>query len=150
MSRAVEGLVETSCNLASVKFNDKMVTVTVHQRSSVDSRRDEIADSVKSLFEILGYDVSFDDAYVGWAPNPDSKLLTTAKESFKSLFGKEPRVEALHAGLECGLFLEKMPDLDMISFGPTLKDIHSPSERANIPSVQEFWVFLCDILKRLA
>ena len=150
MSRAVEGLVETSCNLASVKFNDKVVTVTVHQRSSVDSRRDEIADRVKSLFEILGYNVSFDDAYVGWAPNPDSKLLTTAKESFKSLFGKEPRVEALHAGLECGLFLEKMPDLDMISFGPTLKDIHSPSERANIPSVQEFWVFLCDILKRLA
>ena len=150
MSRAVEGLVETSCNLASVKIADSKVTVTVHQRSSVDSRRDEIADRVKALFELLGYTVTFDDAYVGWAPNPDSVLLNKAKESFRSLFGKEPKVEALHAGLECGLFLEKMPELDMISFGPTLKDIHSPSERAYIPSVQEFWTYLCDLLKRLA
>ena len=150
MSRAVEGLVETSCNLASVKFEGDKVTVTVHQRSSVDSRRDEIADRVKALFEIIGYKVTFDDAYVGWAPNPDSVLLKKAKESYKSLFGEDPKVEALHAGLECGLFLEKMPELDMISFGPTLKDIHSPSEKANIPSVQEFWKFLCDLLKRLA
>lgn len=150
MSNAVEGLVETSCNLASIKIKDNVITVTIHQRSSVDSRRDEIADRVKSLFELIGYEVSFDDSYVGWAPNPDSKVLSIAKESFKSLFGKEPKVEALHAGLECGLFLEKMPDLDMISFGPTLKDIHSPNEKANIKSVQEFWAFLCDILKRLA
>ena len=150
MSKAVEGLVETSCNLASVKFEDKKVIVTVHQRSSVDSRRDEIADRVKALFELIGYKVNFDDAYVGWAPNPDSVLLSKAKESYKELFGKEPKVEALHAGLECGLFLEKMPELDMISFGPTLKDIHSPSEKAYIPSVQEFWKFLCDLLKRLA
>ncbi|MCH5236104.1 MAG: aminoacyl-histidine dipeptidase [Muribaculaceae bacterium] len=150
MSRAVEGLVETSCNLASVKFDGDQVRVTVHQRSSVDSRRDEIADRVKALFELLGYTVTFDDAYVGWAPNPDSVLLGKAKESYRSLFGKEPKVEALHAGLECGLFLEKMPELDMISFGPTLKDIHSPSEKAYIPSVQEFWKFLVDLLKRLA
>lgn len=150
MSRAVEGLVETSCNLASVKFDDEKVTVTVHQRSSVDSRRDEIADRVKALFEMLGYNVAFDDAYVGWAPNPDSELLKKARESYKSLFGEEPKVEALHAGLECGLFLEKMPELDMISFGPTLKDIHSPSEKAYIPSVKQFWDYLCDLLKRLA
>lgn len=150
MSRAVEGLVETSCNLASVKIEEGKVTVTIHERSSVDSRRDEIADRVKALFELLGYEVTFDDAYVGWAPNPDSVLLNKAKESYKSLFGTEPKVEALHAGLECGLFLEKMPELDMISFGPTLKDIHSPSERAYIPSVQEFWKFLCDLLNRLA
>ena len=150
MSKAVEGLVETSCNLASIKLDGKKITVTVHQRSSVDSRRDEIADRVKALFEMIGYKVSFDDAYVGWAPNPDSVLLHKAIESYKSLFGKAPKVEALHAGLECGLFLEKMPDLDMISFGPTLKDIHSPSEKAYIPSVQEFWKYLCDLLKRLA
>lgn len=150
MSKAVEGLVETSCNLASVKINDGKAIVTVHQRSSIDSRRDEIADRVKALFEMIGYEVKFDDAYVGWAPNQDSRILNEAKESFKSLFGKYPKVEALHAGLECGLFLEKMPDLDMISFGPTLKDIHSPAEKANIPSVQEFWMFLCDLLKRLA
>ena len=150
MSQAVEGLVETSCNLASVKQSGDKIIVTVHQRSSVDSRRDEIADRVKCLFELIGCKVTFDDAYVGWAPNPDSKILNIARESFKSLFGKEPKVEALHAGLECGLFLEKMPELDMISFGPTLKDIHSPNEKAYIPSVSEFWYFLCDILRRLA
>lgn len=150
MSNAVEGLVETSCNLASVKMENGEIVVTVHQRSSVDSRRDEIANRVKALFEMIGFEVSFDAAYVGWAPNPNSKVLSVAEESFESLFGRKPKVEALHAGLECGLFLEKMPELDMISFGPTLKDIHSPGEKANIPSVQEFWKFLCDILRRLA
>lgn len=150
MSNAVEGLVETSCNLASVKMDGEVINITVHQRSSVDSRRDEIADRIKALFEIIGCTVTFDDAYVGWAPNPDSRVLEVAVESFESLFGNKPKVEALHAGLETGLFLEKMPGLDMISFGPTLKDIHSPNEKANIPSVQEFWKFLCDILRRLA
>lgn len=151
MSQAVEGLVETSCNLASVKMNDNHeFIITVHQRSSVDSRRDEIADRVKALFQMIGASVKFDDAYVGWAPNPESKVLKVAESSFTDLFGTAPRVEALHAGLECGLFLEKMPNLDMISFGPTLKDIHSPSERANIKSVQEFWKLLGEILKRLA
>ena len=150
MSRAVEGLIETSDNLASVKMKDNSIEVTVHQRSSVDSRRDEIADRVAALFELIGADVRFEDAYVGWAPNPDSKVLKVAEQSYEELFGEKPRVEALHAGLECGLFLEKMPGLDMISFGPTLKDIHSPSERANIPSVAKFWQFLTDILRRLA
>lgn len=151
MSLAVEGLIETSCNLASVKMtSEDEVTVTVHQRSSVDSRRDEIADRVKALFELIGGKVTFDDAYVGWSPNPDSNVLRVAESSFETLFGTKPHVEALHAGLECGLFLEKMPGLDMISFGPTLKDIHSPGEKANIKSVQEYWKFLCDILRRLA
>lgn len=151
MSNAVEGLIETSCNLASIKMEDEdKVIVTIHQRSSVDSRRDEIADRVKALFEMIGADVIFDDTYVGWAPNPNSKVLKVAERSFEDLFGYKPRVEALHAGLECGLFLEKMPDLDMISFGPTLKDIHSPSEKANIKSVAEFWQLVKEILKRLA
>lgn len=151
MSCAVEGLIETSCNLASVKMKEgNRILVTVHQRSSVDSRRDEIADRVKALFQAIGAEVTFDDTYVGWAPNPESKVLHVAEQSFKDLFGKEPRIEALHAGLECGLFLEKMPELDMISFGPTLKDIHSPSEKANIKSVGEFWRFLCEIITRLA
>ena len=150
MSGAVEGLVETSCNLASVKKDGNKYVITVHQRSSVDSRRDEIADKVKSLFQLIGCDVIFDDTYVGWAPNPDSRILKIAEKSFMDLFGKMPKVEALHAGLECGLFLEKMPGLDMVSFGPTLKDIHSPGEKANIPSVQEYWRFLCDIIRRVA
>ncbi|MDE6247677.1 MAG: aminoacyl-histidine dipeptidase [Muribaculaceae bacterium] len=150
MSRAVEGLIETSCNLASVKIKDGQIIVTVHQRSSVDSRRDEIADRIKALFMMIGAEVNFEDAYVGWAPNPDSKVLKVAEESFEELFGYKPKVEALHAGLECGLFLEKMPNLDMISFGPTLKDIHSPSEKVYIPSVSEFWKFLTDIIARLS
>lgn len=151
MSRAVEGLIETSDNLASVKMKTNgIVEVTVHQRSSVDSRRDEIADKVKALFTMIGAEVEFEDAYVGWSPNPDSKVLKVAERSFEELFGRKPKVEALHAGLECGLFLEKMPGLDMISFGPTLKDIHSPNEKANIPSVADFWKFLTDILRRLA
>lgn len=150
MSRAVEGLVETSCNLASVKMQAGAVVVTVHQRSSVDSRRDEIADRVKALFKMIGGEVIFDDTYTGWAPNPDSKVLKVAESSFEDLFGHKPRIEALHAGLECGLFLEKMPGLDMISFGPTLKDIHSPSEKCNIPSVAEYWKLVCEILRRLA
>ncbi|MDE6297822.1 MAG: beta-Ala-His dipeptidase, partial [Muribaculaceae bacterium] len=151
MSRAIEGLIETSCNLASVKMveGDK-IEITVHQRSSVDSRRDEIADRVKALFSIIGASVAFDDAYVGWAPNPESRVLKVAEESYRDIFHAEPKVEALHAGLECGLFLEKMPALDMVSFGPTLKDIHSPGEKANIKSVAEFWQLLTEILRRLA
>ena len=150
MSNAVPGLIETSCNLASVKMQDDKIVITVHQRSSVDSRRDEIADRIKALYQMIGCEVIFEDAYVGWAPNPNSKVLKIAEESFVDLFGEKPRVEALHAGLECGLFLEKMPNLDMISFGPTLKDIHSPSEKANIPSVAKYWELLTEILKRLA
>lgn len=151
MSAAIPGLVETSDNLASVKIVDdwKKMEITVHQRSSVDSRRDEIADRVSALFEMIGADVSFDDAYVGWEPNPDSPVLKVAVESYHDLFGSEPKIEALHAGLECGLFLEKMPGLDMVSFGPTLKDIHSPGEKANIKAVGECYELLAAILKKL-
>lgn len=150
MSVSIPGLVETSCNLASVKMvKDNIVEITVHQRSSVDSRRDETADRIAALFGMIGADVNFDDAYVGWRPNTDSHVLKVAEESYRHLFGKNPEVEALHAGLETGLFLEKMPDLDMVSFGPTLKDIHSPGEKANIKSVAEFYELLAEILKRL-
>ena len=151
MSLAVPGLVETSSNLASVhKEGADKVVVTSHQRSSVDSKREEITDRITALYENIGCVVTTNDPSVGWAPNPDSKLLKTAEESFKDLFGYEPKVEALHAGLECGIFLEKMPGMDMISFGPTLKDIHSPNEKAYIPSVEEYWKFLTDLLRRLA
>lgn len=151
MSLAVPGLVETSTNLASVrKVSGEEILITTHQRSSVDSRRDEISNRIKALYENIGCRVEFDDPSVGWAPNPDSKVLKVAEQSFNELFGYAPRVEALHAGLECGIFLDKMPGMDMISFGPTLKDIHSPGEKANIPSVQQFWQFLTDMLRRLA
>lgn len=151
MSDAIPGLVETSDNLASVEIlEDKTMKIAVHQRSSIDSRRDEIADRVTALFEMIGAEVKYDDAYVGWEPDTESHVLKVAEDSYRKLFGKDPKVEALHAGLECGLFLEKMPHLDMVSFGPTLKDIHSPSEKANIKSVEEFYRLLAEILKNLA
>lgn len=150
MSLAVPGLVETSSNLASVhKTSEDTVVVTTHQRSSVDSKRDEITGRITALYENIGCEVECNDPSVGWAPNPESKLLKTAVESFTDLFGSKPKVEALHAGLECGIFLEKMPEMDMISFGPTLVDIHSPNEKAYIPSVEEYWKFLTDLLRRL-
>lgn len=151
MSAAIPGLVETSDNLASVKIlRDNTIEITVHQRSSVDSRRDEIADRVAALFSMIGADVKFDDAYVGWSPNPESEVLKVAEESYEKLFGSKPKIEALHAGLETGLFLEKMPYLDMVSFGPTLKDIHSPGEKANIKSVQQFYSLLSEMLRTFA
>ncbi|MCM1369646.1 MAG: aminoacyl-histidine dipeptidase [Candidatus Amulumruptor caecigallinarius] len=151
MSAAIPGLVETSDNLASVKMlQNNTIEITVHQRSSVDSRRDEIADRVSALFSMIGAEVKFDDSYPGWKPNPNSKVLKVAEECYEELFHCKPKVEALHAGLECGLFLEKMPDLDMVSFGPTLKDIHSPGEKANIKTVQEFYELLKDMLGKLA
>lgn len=151
MSANIPGLVETSCNLASVKMlKNETIEVTVHQRSSVDSRRDEIADRIAALFGMVGADVCFDDAYVGWKPNTDSPVLKVAEESYRHIFGKDSEIEALHAGLETGLFLEKMPNLDMVSFGPTLKDIHSPGEKANIRSVAEFYDMLAEMLRRLA
>lgn len=151
MSLAVPGLVETSSNLASVHVTgENQIVITTHQRSSVDSKREEITDRIFALYENIGCSVDCNDPSVGWAPNPESKLLKTAVESFNDLFGHKPKVEALHAGLECGIFLEKMPGMDMISFGPTLKDIHSPNEKAYIPSVAEFWQLLTDILRRLA
>lgn len=148
----IPGMVETSCNLASVKMlEDKEILVTVHIRSSVDSRRDEVGDCVTALFQgLLNGTVTFDDAYVGWAPKADSPVLKVAEQAYEDLFHAKPKVEALHAGLECGLFLEKMPKLDMVSFGPTLKDIHSPGEKANIKSVEEFYTLLKDMLTRFA
>lgn len=151
MSLAVPGLVETSSNLASVhKEGDSKIVVTTHQRSSIDSRREEITDKITALYENIGCVVETNDPSVGWEPNPDSPLLRKATACFEALFGRTPKVEALHAGLECGLFLEKMPGMDMISFGPTLKDIHSPNEKAYVPSVEEYWKFLTELLEQLA
>lgn len=151
MSLAVPGLVETSSNLASVrKTEEGTIAITTHQRSSVDSRREEITDRIAALYENIGCSVETNDPSVGWAPNPESRLLKIAQDSYRDLFGHDPKVEALHAGLECGIFLEKMPGMDMISFGPTLKDIHSPNEKAYIPSVAEYWRLLTEILRRLA
>lgn len=150
MSADMPGLVETSTNLASVKFIDEnKIKVETSQRSSVESAKFEMAETVASVFKLADADVSHGDGYPGWKPNTDSEILKITEESYERLFGEKPIVRAIHAGLECGLFLEKYPYLDMISFGPTIKGAHSPDERMNIPTVQKFWDLLVDVLKNI-
>ena len=150
MSAAIEGLVETSTNLASVKFNgEKQIVVTTSQRSSVESAKLYAKQSVASVFKLSGADVQHSDGYPGWAPNPNSELLKCSVECYKRLFGVEPKVKAVHAGLECGLFLEKYPQLEMVSFGPTLRGVHSPDERLEIATVDKFWRHLKEVVKSI-
>lgn len=150
MSFAVPGLVETSTNLASVKFADgNRIVVTSSQRSSVESAKTYVMQMVESVFALAGADVAHSDGYPGWAPNPQSRLLEITVDAYERLFGTEPKVRAIHAGLECGLFLEKYPDLEMVSFGPTLRGVHSPDERLEIATVPKFWNLLCETLKSL-
>ena len=146
MSQDIEGLVETSSNLASVKMRDGKIVVVTSQRSSILSSRKDMSQMVRSAFELGGATCVTGDGYPGWKPNPSSAILKVAVESYKRLFGVEPKVKAIHAGLECGLFLEKYPSLDMVSFGPTLRGVHSPDERMLIPTVDKFWRHLLDVL----
>ncbi|MDR1115139.1 MAG: aminoacyl-histidine dipeptidase [Tannerella sp.] len=150
MSRDIAGLVETSTNLASVKMaGSTKIIVGTSQRSSTESEKNAVADQVASVFLLAGAGVEHGEGYPGWKPNPDSKILNTAQESYRKLFGKDALITAIHAGLECGLFLEKYPSLDMISFGPTLRDVHSPDERIEIKTVGLWWAHLLDILRNV-
>ena len=151
MSRDLEGLVETSTNLASVKMlADNKVLVTTSQRSSVESRKWDIAYQVEALFRLAGAEVTHGDGYPGWQPNMNSRIMQIASDAYKNLYGITPAIKAIHAGLECGLFLTKYPHLDMVSFGPTLQGVHSPSERMYIPAVERFWGQLTEILRMVA
>ena len=151
MSRDIEGLVETSTNLASVKMKgENQILVTTSQRSSVESRKWDIARQVEALFRLAGAEVSHGDGYPGWAPNMNSPIMHIASDAYEELYGIKPAVMAIHAGLECGLFLQKYPYLDMVSFGPTLQGVHSPSERMYIPAVERFWGQLTRILEKVA
>lgn len=149
MSREMPGLVETSSNLASVKQSDGKVVVVTSQRSSVLSSRIDMSQTVAAAFLLAGAEVTTADGYPGWKPNPSSEILRIAVESYGRLFGTEPKIKAIHAGLECGLFLEKYPALDMVSFGPTLRGVHSPDERMLIPTVDKFWRHLLDVLAHI-
>lgn len=150
MSHAIEGLVETSTNLASIKMRDNnKILVETSQRSSSESLKADIGNTVKSVFDLAGAEVDVRDGYPGWSPNPNSPILQVTIEAYKKLFGKEPEVKAIHAGLECGLFLTKYPYLDMVSFGPTLRDVHSPVERMEIATVGLFWEHLLEVLKNI-
>lgn len=151
MSRELEGLVETSTNLASVKMKDNnTVVVTTSQRSSVDSRKWDIANQVEAHFLLAGAEVEHGEGYPGWKPNLQSPIMEMARDAYKELYGITPAIKAIHAGLECGLFLQKYPHLDMVSFGPTLQNVHSPSERMNIPAVERFYEQLKLTLKKVA
>ena len=149
MSQDIPGLVETSSNLASVKRKGEEIIVVTSQRSSILSSRKDVSQAVRAAFELGGGKCVTADGYPGWKPNPSSEILGVAVESYKRLFGTEPKVKAIHAGLECGLFLEKYPSLDMVSFGPTLRGVHSPDERMLIPSVEKFWKHLVDVLAHI-
>jgi dipeptidase D len=147
--QALAWMVETSSNVASVKTDSDQVVIVSSQRSNVMSNLDNICNSVKAAFQLAGAQVEATDGYPAWKMNPDSKLVKVAVDAYKTLFHKEPKVRGIHAGLECGLFSEKYPDLDMVSFGPTLKNVHTPDEMLYIPSVQMVWDHLLLILKNL-
>lgn len=149
MSQDIDWLVETSTNLASIHVEGDKVVVTTNQRSSIGSACQHMASVVRAAFELGGAEVLTNEGYPGWKLNPNSEIVKIAKESYVELFGKEPKILAIHAGLECGLFSEKYPKLDMVSFGPTLRGVHSPDEKLLIPTVQMVWDHLLDILKRV-
>ncbi len=147
MSTSIDGLVETSNNIARVIVKEGKIKIGCLTRSSVNSAKMDLADALKATFELGGLDVSFDGDYPGWNPNPDSAILKVLEAKYESLFNEKPRVVACHAGLECGILGTHYPTMDMISFGPTIRGAHSPDERVQISSVQKFWKFLCAILK---
>jgi dipeptidase D len=148
MSQEIPGLVETSTNLASIRIvaEDVLEVMTSH-RSSVESAKQDIADRMTALFRLMGATVSHSDGYPAWKPDLSSEVLKIAERAYLELFDQKPDVKAIHAGLECGLFLQKYPELDMISFGPTIKGAHTPEERIEINTVERFWAFLLKMLK---
>lgn len=151
MSRELEGLVECSTNLASVKMHEgNKIEVVTSQRSAVESRKWDIAYQIEALFQLAGAKVTHGEGYPGWAPDMKSPIMAIARDAYKQLFDIDPAIKAIHAGLECGLFLTKFPHLDMVSFGPTLRDVHSPSERMYIPAVERFWEHLKLTLTKVA
>ena len=149
MSASIEGLVETSNNIARVVVNDGEISISCLTRSAVDSAKMDLAASLRSAFELAGFSVEFSGSYTGWKPNPDSKILEVLEETYQNLFQVKPRVVACHAGLECGILGQHYPEMDMISFGPTIKGAHSPDERASITSVRKFWEYLQEILQKI-
>ncbi len=149
MSREIENFVETSTNLASVKMDDRQIHIATSQRSSVESAKHAAAQKIEATFRMIGAHVSHGDGYPGWTPNPDSRVLQVGVDTYRRLYGREPIVRAIHAGLECGLIGEKYPKMDMISYGPTLRGVHAPGEKIEVKTVEMFWNLTLEILKAL-
>ena len=149
MSKEMPGLVETSTNLASIKMKEGYIEINTSQRSSIEASKHHLKWAVEQALAMACDEVTHGDGYPGWAPNPKSELLEVVKKAYTDLYKSEPKVLAIHAGLECGLFLEKYPYLDMISIGPQMYGVHSPQERLSIPSTDKCYAWLCQILKSL-
>ena len=149
MSKDMPGLVETSTNLASIKMKEGFIEVNTSQRSSIEASKHHLKWAVEQALSMACDEVTHGDGYPGWAPNTHSALLEVTKQAYKDLFHAEPQVLAIHAGLECGLFLEKYPYLDMVSIGPQMYGVHSPQERLSIPSTERCYRWLCQVLKTL-
>ena len=149
MIPAIPDTVETSMNLSIVRANSEHIDVQCLLRSSVDTKKEELASMVESVFTLAGAKVEFSGSYSGWNPNLDSKILATMKEAYKAQYGKDPEVKVIHAGLECGILGATQTDLDMVSFGPTLLSPHSPDERVNIKSVEQFYNLLHDAIANM-
>ncbi len=150
MSADIEDLVETSTNLATVTSDDNAIVIGTNQRSSVESAKRYIGASVAATLRLAGARVAHSDGYPGWQPNMQSRLLQLCKKAATPLYGKEPEIKAIHAGLECGILGGKYPGLDMISFGPTITGAHSPDERVHVPAVEKFYILLKEVLRALA
>jgi dipeptidase D len=150
MSQDIPGLVETSTNLATINLVDGKLRIGTSQRSSADSAKEYIANSVTAVFNLTDAHIKAGDGYPGWKPNMDSELLKVSKQVFEELYSKEPKIKAIHAGLECGILEGKNPGMDMISFGPTIQNAHSPDEKVNIETVGKFYELLKGILKEFA
>ena len=149
MSKEMPGLVETSTNLASIKMREGYIEVNTSQRSSIETSKHHLKWAVEQALSLACDEVTHGDGYPGWAPNPNSPLLEVVKKAYMDLYKDEPKVLAIHAGLECGLFLEKYPYLDMVSIGPQMYGVHSPQERLSIPSTERCYRWLCQTLKAL-
>jgi dipeptidase D len=149
MSADMENLVETSNNIARVIVKDGELHIGCLTRSSVESSKFDLANALRSTFELIGCEVTFSGSYPGWTPNVNSPILDVLKDIYTKQNGTEPHVVACHAGLECGILGTNYPEMDMISFGPTIKGAHSPDERASISSAQKYWKFVLEILQNI-
>jgi dipeptidase D len=145
----LNGMVETSSNIASIVTSDNEINIVSSQRSNVMSNLDNMCATIRATFQLAGAVAESGDGYPAWKMRSNSQLQKIVRESYVRLFGKEPVMRGIHAGLECGLFSERYPNLDMVSFGPTLRFVHTPDERLHIPTVQMVWDHLIDVLKNI-
>ena len=148
-SQDIPNFVETSTNLASVKFKDELIEITTSQRSSVESAKDDVCAMVASALQLAGFKTRHSDGYPGWTPNPKSEIVDITARVYEDLFNTKPQVLAIHAGLECGLIGDKYPNMDMVSYGPSIRGAHSPDEKINIETVKKFWEMTLEILRRI-